>query len=230
MDKAKELFYDAALYAMEGEDPSKAIDNMQRREQRRVVLNKQRLPKKTNGGIPSEIRFAGISDDMEYSERHEIVERNIANFTKDQYTKMGIQVIAEYDDLFYSVVLPEGWTVNSVDSLWNSVKDSKGRERISFFYKGAFWDRDAFCNFNTRYGFSVMPFDNYNSDASYDERKLKPWTVYATDCSKNIATVTVYTPKDNKDYLNSDEILRKEGIKYLDQHYPDWKDINAYWD
>lgn len=230
MEKTKELLYDAALYAMEGEDPSKAIDDMIKREQNQVVRSKGRLPRRTNGGIPDAARFAGIEDDMEYDQRKEIVDRNIEQFTKDQYAKMGIEVTGEYDDMFFSVILPEGWEIKPTDhSMWNNVVDDKDRIRINFFYKGSFWDRDAFVNFNTRYGFSVQPFDNYESDASYEDRKLKPWTVYATDCGKNIATITVYTPKDNKDYLNSDEMLRKEGIKYLDETYPEWRDINAYW-
>lgn len=38
-------FMDAMLYAMEGENPSKAIENQEKRGQRMVVAN-QRLPKK----------------------------------------------------------------------------------------------------------------------------------------------------------------------------------------
>ena len=38
-------FIDALLYAIEGEDPSKAIENTEKRAQQSVVRN-QRLPKK----------------------------------------------------------------------------------------------------------------------------------------------------------------------------------------
>ena len=44
MDDMTTMFFDAMMYAMEGEDPSKAIENQERRGQQSVVRN-QRLPK-----------------------------------------------------------------------------------------------------------------------------------------------------------------------------------------
>ena len=69
------VFYDALLYAMEGENPSKSIENQEKREQRSVVRN-QRLPRKTNEhSVPNEYRFNGITDFMMYEERREIVDK-----------------------------------------------------------------------------------------------------------------------------------------------------------
>ena len=152
--------------------------------------------------------------------------------TFSQYERMGIQVVNEYDDLFFSVVLPEGWEIQGTGhSMWNDVTDDKGRKRISFFYKGVFYDRDAFSNFSYRYGFDISPFDDYKDpDVSYNDRKFEPWTLYITDCGKRILTLTSVTAKTDKEYLNQDDALRKEACKYLDEHYPYWKDINAYWD
>lgn len=51
------------------------------------------------------------------------------------------------DDLFQYVTLPEGWRKVATDhSMWSSVVDEKGRERLSVFYKAPFYDRDAFAN------------------------------------------------------------------------------------
>lgn len=221
---------DALLYAMEGENPSKAIENQERREQQKVVRN-QRLPKRTNGGIPDEYRFKGATKDMDYDEREKIVNQNISEYTKQQYEKMGIKVIEDYDDLFYNVELPEGWEIKATDhSMWNDVLDSKGRKRISFFYKGAFYDRDAFSNFERRYSFSILPFDEYKSDAGYQERKFKPWKLFITDCGEKIKELKEMTATTDAEYFAIDDVLKPMGAKYLDENFPNWKDINAYWD
>lgn len=224
------VFYEAMMYAMEGKDPSKAIEDQEKREQRSVVRN-QRLPRKTNGGIPNEFRFNGVTDDMEYEEREKIVDENIREYTKQQYEKMGIKVIEECDDLFFTVELPEGWEIKATDhSMWNNVVDDKGRKRISFFYKGSFYDRDAFSNFECRYSFKISPFDDYKSDVSYQERKFKPWKLFITDCGKKIKELKEMVATTDKEYYKIDDVLREIAVKYLDGNYPEWRDINAYWD
>ncbi|MEK6880300.1 MAG: hypothetical protein AABY22_11860, partial [Nanoarchaeota archaeon] len=73
---------------------------------------------------------------------------------KEQYELMGIKVIenTKDDDLFMNVILPDGWKKQGTDhSMWNNLIDNKGRIRATFFYKAAFYDRDAFINFETRY-------------------------------------------------------------------------------
>ena len=49
------------------------------------------------------------------------------------------------DPLFTQVELPAGWKKVGLDhDMWSYVHDDKGRERISVFYKAAFYDRRAF--------------------------------------------------------------------------------------
>lgn len=64
--------------------------------------------------------------------------------------------------------------------------DDKGRKRMNFFYKAAFYDRDAFVNFNTRYSISVVPFDEYKTNATYKERSINPWYGVVYDCGNEI--------------------------------------------
>ena len=64
---------------------------------------------------------------------------------KDILEKMGFKVLSEHDDLFFEVQPPEGWT-KETEGYWTTVKDKDGKERISQFFKGAFYDRDAFLN------------------------------------------------------------------------------------
>ena len=53
-------------------NPSKAIENQERRGQQSVVRN-QRLPKKLNDmSVPREVRWNGVEDSMEWEERKQI--------------------------------------------------------------------------------------------------------------------------------------------------------------
>ena len=224
------VFIEAMLYAMEGKNPSKAIEDQEKREQQNVVRN-HRLPIKTNGGMPRESRFEGIQDWMPWEVRARIEQENVSNWTKQQYERMGIRILEKYDDLFYSVELPEGWEVKRTEHhMWNDVFDEKGRKRISFFYKGAFYDRDAHSNFLTRYSYSVLPFDNYESDATYEERKFKQWSVYMTDCDEKLLLLGKMTPANDEEYWAINNTLGAIAKKHLNDNCPGWNDINAYWD
>lgn len=66
---------------------------------------------------------------------------------KERLEELGFTVLEEHDDLFYSVQPPEGWT-KETQGYWTSIKDQDGKECISQFFKGAFYDRDAFLNFS----------------------------------------------------------------------------------
>lgn len=224
------VFLEALLYAMEGKNPSQAIENQEKRGQAEVVRN-QRLPIKTNGGIPYEYRNKGIKDYMDYAEIERIANENIISFTKQQYERMGIKIVDTYDDLFYTVELPEGWKIEATDhSMWNNLIDNQGRKRANFFYKAAFYDRDAFINFEHRFSYTISPFDNYETDATYEERKFKPWKLFLTDNGNNIKELTEIVATTNKEYFKIDDTLRKIGKAYLNENYPEWEDINSYWD
>lgn len=56
------------------------------------------------------------------------------------------------EKLFVQATLPANWKKVPTDhSMWSHVVDDKGRERISIFYKAAFYDREAFMNVQPRY-------------------------------------------------------------------------------
>lgn len=206
-------------------DTSGAIERSEKREQQLTVEN-QRLPLKSNDHfVPREIRDQGITEDMEWEEKLNIERENNKKWTKEQYEKMGIKIINENDNLFFNVTLPDGWKVKPTDhSMWNEVIDNNDRRRISFFYKGAFYDRKAFSNFEKRYTYSEMPFDYYKTDATYEERKSKEWYGIVYDCGKEIFRTKSIV---NKDYF--DKSLNRQCIEYLKENYPNWQDINAYW-
>jgi len=232
----------------------------------------------------------------------------------EQYEKMGIKVIGltKGDTLFADVQLPEGWKKRSTGhSMWNELVDNKGRVRATFFYKSAFYDRDAFINFERRFSFNIVSYlpqdqtghyekqkvsvrnPNYkdkdnlregdflemNNDGemcvvysdgfyvrreplgcrqkhileerdvwipkfknNYDEYNNTPNYLEVTDCGKVIFTTKndsvffkrKYTKKNHdkwwKDYEHVKERLRIQATNYLNELYPNFGDINAYWD
>lgn len=49
------------------------------------------------------------------------------------------------DELFLEATLPTGWQRQGSDhSMWTYIVDETGRQRVSIFYKAAFYDRSAF--------------------------------------------------------------------------------------
>lgn len=200
-------FLEAMIYAQNGESPSKAIENQEQRGQADVVRN-HRLPKKGNS-----------------YDTHSDIET-----IKVQYESMGIQIIDEHDDLFWNVKLPEGWEIRATDhSMWNELFDNKGRKRASFFYKAAFYDRDAFINFNTRFHVSVDHVADPAAD--YDVWKASDYQgtvkdggviIYSTKC------VPVTGTYDGDDKVKKP--LWEELESFMKEHWPDYENTDAYWD
>ncbi len=138
----------------------------------------------------------------------------------EQYHKMGIKVFtgSKGDDLFLGVKLPDGWKKKATDhSMWNELIDDKGRKRASFFYKAAFYDRDAFVNFESRYGYNCRILDEK------DENGRNKSCYVVLDGDKELFVAGVY---DGKNY----EELTTACVRFLDENRPDWRDVNAYWD
>lgn len=190
------------------------------------------LPRKTNSNsIPNEYAYVGICDSMEWNDREKIIEENNYKYTKEKYEKMGIKVIGECGDLFCCVELPEGWKIVGTDHhMWKNLIDDKGRARISFFYKNAYWDRDAFSNYCCRYSYQMTPFDDYKTDATYQERKFKPWKLFITDGGIKIKKLMEGTASTHKEYRDLDKKMNETAKEYLDKNYPDWNDVDAYWE
>lgn len=223
-------FMDAMLYSMKGESPSKAIENQEKRGQQSVVRN-QRLPKKLNDiSVPQEIKWNGVEDSMKWEDKYKIINQNNIEYTKQQYGKMGIVIVNEYDDLFWDVELPNGWEIKATDhSMWNNLFDNKGRNRANFFYKAAFYDRLAFINFETRFHICVDHIAD--SDADYEVWKNSDYQGIIRD-GETIIFSTECVPSTG-DYWEDDKVknnLKERLEEYMDEHYPNYKDINSYWD
>lgn len=105
------------------------------------------------GGNPNAIEQQEAQGQKDLSDSTQLP--RIVNYPRganpvELYSKMGITVLttSKGDDLFMGVKLPAGWKVQPTDhSMWSDLIDNEGKKRASIFYKAAFYDRDAFINF-----------------------------------------------------------------------------------
>lgn len=75
MNDMELTFMDAMLYAMEGENPSKAIENQEKRGQQMVVRN-QRLPRRMNAHtVPEKYRMEGVKPNMDWTTKLAIIDK-----------------------------------------------------------------------------------------------------------------------------------------------------------
>jgi hypothetical protein len=141
--------------------------------------------------------------------------------------KLGFKFGKEIDDLFVEAALPEGWTKQATDhSMWSKVLDERGRERLSIFYKAAFYDRDAFINICRR--FRISQYDSCDANGNpCDEDKGDFHQTVVRDW--NGAAVFVAGHCASGDWKAHDA-LRDTARAWLDEHYPDWKKCDAHWE
>lgn len=120
------VFMDAMIYAVEGDDPSKAMDNAAKRNRDSMKKRTDLLPIFYKGSVPN--KYKKEYDSEEYLQM--------------MYEKCGIKVLEEYDDLFYTVELPEGFTIE-YDGRFGVVKDNSGTKIIWLYRRDKFYDRAA---------------------------------------------------------------------------------------
>jgi len=90
-------------------------------------LNGEFLPIKYTGMVPSDFR---LTHDKE-------------EYLKYAYETLGIKVLEEYDDLFYHVFLPTGWSIVR-EGNHNNVLDQNGNFIFMFNYDGNVYHQDAY--------------------------------------------------------------------------------------
>ncbi len=139
-----------------------------------------------------------------------------------QYGKMGIKVLGwgKKDELFGSFQLPEGWKRESTDHpMWNSLTDNKGRKRASIFYKGAFYDRDSFVNFYHRYLVTKEYLEKKKEEKTYTSFYQVKDRITEEVLFKTETTTEYYDGK-----------LESQCHDFLAKNFPDYENLNAYWD
>jgi len=144
---------------------------------------------------------------------------------------MGIKILDDQpctDSLFTFVELPKGWKKQPTDhSMWNNLVDDKGRVRGSFFYKAAFYDRDA----------NIHPVRRFSIERNYERKDTDDLIeMQVRDSKKAVFSVEAPMPKKDgkRDYQASEQVekeLRGQCAQWLiDNGFPDYNNVSAYWD
>ena len=172
---------------------------------------------------------------------HEEVRDSIAEFeclmTEEAFRRTGIKFgpADSEDPMFMSAELPEGWKkVGSDHSMWSKVVDEKGRERLSIFYKAAFYDRDAHIDLCSRFSVS------YECD---DYEKPRPDRLYfgvVKDAGTEIYRSEGIPENELADDADAEtrykhkwgnELARDTARAWADENLPEgWDDLVKCWD
>ena len=124
------------------------------------------------------------------------------------------------DDVLCKATLPDGWKLKGDGGgYWTYLIDEKGRQRGSYFYKGAFYDRSGHMNLSQRFHATYDPAD--------PEKWEGPYTVSVKDAD---GTIIFTAGKCDKTYSDEYEELMKQAKDYLRTNYPEWEDSTKYWD
>lgn len=162
--------------------------------------------------------------------------------SKAIWNKLGIKIIDEQDDLFFNVELPAGWKMQSCGgSYWTNLIDAKNRERVSIFYKAAFYDRSAHADIAPRFRVSIKKEFEIDwkkarnmSQEELDElcKKAKESLIFGVvlDCNKIIFEMDHEEEKEAGAYFDQTNKFNKICKEYLIKNYPDWENPFAYWD
>ncbi len=122
----------------------------------------------------------------------------------EQYEKMGIKVIGltKGDTMFAEVELPEGWKKRGTGhSMWNELVDDKGRVRATFFYKAAFYDRDAFIHFERRFNISIISYLPSDQKGHYEKQMVEVPNPNYVSKKKLSKTTEIRMGRDGDSYI-----------------------------
>ena len=131
--------------------------------------------------------------------------------------------LVDGDSMFQSVQLPAGWTrEGSNHAMWSYVLDQHDRQRLSIFYKAAFYDRDAFFNITPAIQVSADDEDTVDGKKMVFHVKKCGKIVFSTKEVEAVGDVhSVYDVRDSE---------RNKAWAWATKNYPDHEDPCAYWD
>lgn len=140
---------------------------------------------------------------------------------QEAFERIGFTFGEAIDELFLSATLPPGWTRAATDHSMHSVLlDEKGRERVTIFYKAAFYDRRADSSLKCRYT-TMTIYDDEDNDIDKDHV-----AIVIADAGKEktrFATVAY-------DDWNARDKQGNKARKTLLKQFPKADNPTAYWD
>jgi hypothetical protein len=191
------------------------------------MTNKVRNTTKTDnhfewclGGNPRAI------ENQEAVGQQELVESDILPVDGSEgLEKIGFQLgdVIEDDPLFRYVKFPEGWTKRPAPdhSMWSYVYDERGCERLSVFYKAAFYDRKAHTHVTPRYTVDYIDVtDRTNVGHQVVDRATDKVLFGSADGPKEEGEPDWKTANRNQDRCTA----------WLKDNFPEYQDPFAYWE
>lgn len=156
------------------------------------------------------------------------------------WSALGI-VWGEKSGVMRRAQLPVGWQVKRTDhGMWFRLEDERGRERMHFFHKAAFWDCDAFGTLNTRFYTNI---DTHSSpcigkvlDRSADdaptfqcEVPLRAEPHYPRDREPTEAERVDWLQWYDQEVPEARAAIVEKVDAWLINNWPNHKDPTAYW-
>ena len=160
------------------------------------------------------------------------------------YKKWNFKIGETSDSLFLEAEMPEGWKTECTShGMWNNILDQEGRVRAMYFYKSAFYDRDAFVNdAYTFYTIEKAYPDNAKSEETYSVENIEMRgarflvkdgegkLVFDTGIHKYMQE---YKEEDHYEWWDNKDVffdkIRNLAVLWLNENFPQWEDELAYW-
>jgi hypothetical protein len=204
------------------------------------------------------IKFNWVTRNITGNSYDKKIAKKATKLAEKMLKELGFKLGKPVDDLFREATLPEGWEKKASDhAMWSYIYDEKGRQRLSMFYKGAFYDRDAFLNFDHRYYSNTKEYvdkegsEEWSFDNPDHTHEMVRWA--ATVVMDNVDDSVVFTsdiylrsfesvlPKDvtpaeaaiereRQKWIANSDAAKQQALTWLKENKPDWEDPMYYWD
>lgn len=138
---------------------------------------------------------------------------------------MGVVFGEAEDELFVKVQLPTGWRIEATDhGMHSHLLDAQGRKRAELFYKAAVYDRRA--------DLTLVPRFSINSHAQRCDAEGRPddnGSYRQVAVCQDGQPLQVMGHYERRDW-STENALRHAGEAWLDNQWPEWRQVTAYWD
>jgi hypothetical protein len=160
----------------------------------------------------------------------ELVPLDMGQNTREQFEALGFRFGEQVDDLFLKAELPQGWRkVATEHAMHSKIVDGQGRERVSIFYKAAFYDRHAHMWLVPFYHVYASPVGGYSDDWVADRQKQWEGTVRGGEVVA-FRTEARLLGDDVYKQIQTKHELCDICYDWLRAHAPEYENPLAYWD
>lgn len=163
---------------------------------------------------------------QQFAIKNNLLARNM-HPSKEEYEKLGFKFYdIPGDDVLYKATLPTGWTLKATNnSMHINIVDNNGLTRGAMFYKSSFYDRKASMNLICRFKIT----DNYHRGSESFEIWFGNEQEKLFVAGQVHSNVTASREERERNFALIEK-LEAQAKEFADINYPDWKNVNAYWD